>query len=237
MELLYGRAAMEKLASSGVAVFGLGGVGGYIAEALARSGIGALDLIDGDVIDITNINRQILATTKTIGEYKADAAAARMADINPECRVRVHRLFYMPDTRQSIDFKDFDYVADAIDTVVGKMAIIENAKKAGVPVISSMGTGNKFNPALLETADIYETSVCPLARAVRNECRKRGIDSLKVVYSKEKPVKSREVQGGEESGAARVPGSVAFVPPVAGLIIAGVIINDLTVGCRRESIK
>ena len=221
-ELIYGAGAMEHLASRRVAVFGVGGVGGYVVEALARSGIGALDLIDHDKVSVSNINRQILATDRTVGMYKVDVARERVGDISPGCTVRTYRMFYLPDTQDEIDFGDYDYVVDAIDTVTGKLAIIENAKKAGVPVISSMGAGNKVNPAAFEVADLYDTSVCPLAKVMRHECRKRGIDRLKVVYSKEEPIKC--------SGQRDVPGSTAFVPSVAGLIIAGEIINDLCKG-------
>lgn len=217
-ELLYGEDAMRKLASSRVAVFGIGGVGGYVVEALARSGIGALDLIDKDTVEVSNINRQIIATTKTVGRLKVEVAKERVAEISPECEVRIFPVFYLPDTQDLFDFHEYDYVVDAIDTVTGKLSIIEKAKNAKVPVISAMGAGNKTDPAAFEVADIYDTSVCPLAKVMRHELRKRGIDSLKVVYSKEEPVKNQ----------APHPGSVAFVPPVAGLIMAGEIINDLT---------
>ena len=209
---------MERFASSRVAVFGIGGVGGYVVEALARSGIGALDLIDNDKVCLSNINRQIIATNKTVGMYKVDVAQERIKDISPDCRVRTYKVFFLPETRDQFDFHDYDYVVDAIDTVTGKLAIIEMANEAHVPVISSMGAGNKINPAAFEVADIYDTSVCPLAKVMRRECRKRDIRSLKVVYSKEEPIKS---PGG------RTPGSTAFVPSVAGLIMAGEIINDL----------
>ena len=215
-QLLYGEEAMRYFASRRVAVFGIGGVGGYVVEALARSGIGALDLIDNDKVCLSNINRQILATRKTIGRYKVDVARERIGEINPECEVRTYRIFYLPQSQDLYDFHGCDYVVDAIDTVTGKLAIIENARRAGVPVISSMGAGNKVNPAAFEVADLYETSVCPLAKVMRRECRKRGIDALKVVYSKEPPMHSSE----------GVPGSTAFVPSAAGLIIAGEIIND-----------
>lgn len=224
-ELLYGAEAMEHLSSCRVAVFGVGGVGGYVVEALARSGIGALDVIDNDRVCITNINRQILATEKTVGEYKVDVAEKRIKDISPDCTVRTYKTFYLPDTQDQVDLGEYDYVVDAIDTVTGKLTIVENAKKAGVPVISSMGAGNKLDPAAFTVADIYETSICPLAKVMRRECRKRGIDSLKVVYSKEPPIRPRE---DEEEG--RVPGSTAFVPSVVGLIIAGTVINDLCNG-------
>ncbi|MBQ9015727.1 MAG: tRNA threonylcarbamoyladenosine dehydratase [Firmicutes bacterium] len=241
-ELLYGREAMQRLADSRVAVFGIGGVGGYTVEALVRSGVGALDLIDDDQICLTNVNRQIIATTKTVGQYKVDVAFQRAKDISPECEIRTYKTFYLPETQDQFDFREYDYVVDAIDTVTGKLAIIENAKKAGVPVISSMGAGNKVNPAAFEVADIYETSICPLAKVIRHECRKRGIDSLKVVYSKEKairPVEDMAISCRNHCicppEAARtclqrrdIPGSTAFVPSVVGLIIAGEVINDLT---------
>lgn len=242
IRLLYGKTAMEHLAACRVAIFGVGGVGGYVAEALARSGIGALDLIDDDRICLTNINRQILATRKTVGKYKVDVAAERIADINPDCAVRTYKLFYLPDTQDQIHMQEYDYVVDAIDTVTGKLAIIMNAKKANVPVISSMGAGNKTNPALFKVADLYQTSICPLARVMRRECRNRGIDSLKVVYSEEKPVRPLAdlsiscrthcicPPGTQRKCTERrdIPGSTAFVPSVAGLIIAGEIVNDLT---------
>ena len=241
-QLLYGQDNMRRLAASRVAVFGIGGVGGYVVEALARSGIGALDLIDDDRVCITNLNRQILATRKTVGKYKVDAAEERIREINPECEVRTYKTFYLPETQDQFDFHDYDYVVDAIDTVSGKLAIIENAKKAGGPVISSMGAGNKVEPAALEVADIYETSVCPLARVMRRECRKRGIDSLKVVYSRETPIRPLEDMSIScrqhcvcPPGTVRkctqrrdIPGSTAFVPSTAGLIIAAEIVKDLT---------
>ena len=229
-QLLYGEKAMQVFASCRVAVFGIGGVGGYVVEALARSGIGALDLIDNDTVSLSNLNRQIIATHRTIGQYKVDAASARIADISPECIVRTYKVFFLPDTQELFDFSSFDYVVDAIDTVSGKLAIIENAKRAGVPVISSMGAGNKTDPAAFEVADIFDTSVCPLAKVMRRELKKRGIDSLKVVYSREIPVKPLpEVCSDPSDISAKkpVPGSTAFVPAVAGLIIAGEIINDL----------
>lgn len=221
-QLLLGKGAMEKLAASRVAVFGLGGVGGYTVEALTRSGVGALDLIDSDKVSLTNLNRQILATYQTIGEYKADVAARRVQEINPECKVAVHKIFYLPETQNEFDFTKFDYIVDAIDTVAGKIAIIENAEKCGVPVISCMGAGNKLDPTAFEVADIYKTSVCPLAKVMRHELKKRGIQKCKVVYSKEEPF----VKGAEEDGK-RIPASVAFVPSVAGLILAGEVIKDL----------
>lgn len=222
-QLLYGAQSMKKLAASRVAVFGIGGVGGYVVEALARSGIGALDIIDNDQVCLSNINRQIIATHKTIGMYKVDAAEERIHDINPDCVVRAYKTFFLPETQDQFDFSQYDYVVDAIDTVTGKLAIIEKAKKAGVPVISSMGAGNKLHPSMFEVADIYKTEVCPLAKVMRRECKKRGIDSLKVVYSKEMPIKPSEKSGERKV----VPGSTAFVPSVVGLIIAGEVINDI----------
>ncbi|MBP5151696.1 MAG: tRNA threonylcarbamoyladenosine dehydratase [Lachnospiraceae bacterium] len=241
-QLLYGAEAMEKLASSRVAVFGIGGVGGYVVEALVRSGVGALDLIDDDKVCLTNINRQIFATRKTVGKYKVDVAEERIHDINPDCEVRTYKTFFLPDTQDHFDFRDYDYVVDAIDTVTGKLAIIEKANKEGTPVISSMGAGNKVNASMFEVADIYKTSICPLAKVMRRECKKRGIKSLKVVYSKEQPTRPLEDMSIScrqhcicPPGAARkcterrdIPGSTAFVPSVAGLIIAGEVINDLT---------
>ncbi len=229
-ELLFGKEAMEKLACARVAVFGIGGVGGYTVEALARSGVGALDLIDNDKVCPTNINRQIIATHKTLGRFKVDVAAERIAEINPDCKVRAHKTFYMPETQSQFDFAEYDYIVDAIDTVTGKLTIIENAKRCGTPVISSMGAGNKVDPTAFRVADIYQTSVCPLAKVMRRELKKRGIDSLKVVYSQEEPVKPvyDGVAEEEKSGARRdIPGSNAFVPSVVGLIIAGEVIKDL----------
>ena len=227
-EMLLGASAMEQLKNAHVAVFGVGGVGGYVIEALARSGVGALDLTDNDTVSLTNLNRQIIALHSTVGRYKTEVMAERIHDINPGCRVTVHNVFYLPETERLFDFSQYDYVVDAIDTVSGKLAIALNAQKAGVPVISSMGTGNKLHPELLEIADIHKTSVCPLARVMRLECRKRGIKKLKVVYSRElprKPSKSAE----EAPGSRRsVPGSTAFVPPVAGLLIASEVVRDLT---------
>lgn len=225
-ELLLGTSAMQKLARSRVAVFGIGGVGGYAAEALARSGVGVIHLVDNDKVSISNINRQIIATHKTVGRFKVDVAAERIADINPDCKVVPHRLFFMPDTQSLLDFTEFDYVVDAIDTVTGKLAIIENAARHAVPVISAMGAGNKLDPTAFEVTDVYKTSVCPLAKVMRRELKKRGIESLKVVYSKEEPIKP----GGEAcaaDGEKPVPGSVAFVPSVVGLIMAGEVVKDL----------
>ena len=191
-QLVYGRDAMEILADSRVAVFGIGGVGGYTVEALARSGVGKLDLIDDDKVCLTNVNRQILATLKTVGQYKVNVAEERIHSINPQCEVRTYKTFYMPDTEKEFDFTQYDYIVDAIDTVKGKLALVENANAADTPIISSMGAGNKVNAAAFEVADIYDTSVCPLARVMRYECRKRGIKKLKVVYSKEKPIRPLE---------------------------------------------
>lgn len=226
--MLLGDAAMQKLKDSRVAVFGLGGVGGHAVEALARSGVGALDLIDNDKISVTNINRQILATDETVGRYKTDVAAERIAAINPDCKVTAYKLFYLPSEENAVDFSLFDYVVDAIDTVSGKLAIIKNAKAAGVPVISCMGTGNKLFPSELKIADIYSTSVCPLAKVMRRELRKAGVESLKAVYSEEEPKLYADCEDksaiSEEKPKA---GSVAFVPAVAGLMMAGEVIKDL----------
>ena len=233
-QMLLGKAAMETLTHSRVAVFGVGGVGGYAVEVLARSGVGAIDLIDPDRVALSNLNRQMVALNSTLGQYKVDVAEERVRDISPQCAVRIYKTFYLPETQDQFDFSRYDYVVDAIDTLTGKLTIIENAKRAGVPVISAMGAGNKTDPTAFAVADLYETSVCPLARIMRRECRRRGIESLKVVYSKEEPIRPQEKAespaGPEESGARRrdVPGSVAFVPSVAGLIIAGEVIRDLT---------
>ena len=225
-ELIIGKTGMEKLAASRIAVFGIGGVGGYVVEALARSGIGEIDLIDNDKVAASNLNRQIIATHKTIGQYKVDAAKERMLDINPEVKVQTYKIFFTPETSSEIDFSKYDYIIDAIDTVSGKLEIIKRAKEAGIPVISSMGAGNKMHPEMFEIADISKTSVCPLAKVIRQELKKRGIKKVKVVYSKEIPFKPAECE--ENSGAKkRVPGSNAFVPSTAGLIIAGAVIRDL----------
>ena len=241
-ELLFGKEAMEKLASSRVAVFGIGGVGGYTVEALVRSGIGAVDLIDDDKICLTNINRQIYATRKTVGQYKVDVAAGRIAEINPDVKVRTYKTFYTPETAGQFPFSEYDYIVDAIDTVTGKIALVMNAKAAGVPIISSMGAGNKVDPTAFEVTDLYKTSVCPLARIMRYELKRRGIKKLKVVYSKEPPLTPIDDMaiscrahctcppGTERKCTQRrqVPGSNAFVPSVVGLIIAGEVIKDLT---------
>ncbi len=229
-QLMFGKEAMERLSKSRVAVFGIGGVGGYTVEALARSGVGAIDIIDNDKVCLTNINRQIIATHNTIGRYKVDVEAERIAQINPNCKVNVYKTFYMPQTQAEFDFTLYDYVVDAIDTVTGKLTIVENAKKCNTPVISSMGAGNKLDPTAFEVADIYKTSVCPLAKVMRRELKKRGINSLKVVYSKEEPIKPIEDLEIDNQDSARreIPGSNAFVPSVVGLIIAGEVIKDLT---------
>lgn len=240
-ELLFGRESMEYLSKCRVAVFGIGGVGGYAVEALARSGIGELDLIDDDRICLTNLNRQIFATRSTVGKYKVDVAESRIHDICPDIKVNTYKCFYMPETADNFDFKEYDYVIDAIDTVTGKLEIIKRAKAAGIPVISSMGAGNKLDPTAFRVADIYKTKVCPLAKVMRYELRKLGIKNVKVVYSEEKPI--RPVEDMEIScrnhcicppGTARkctvrrdIPGSNAFVPSVVGLIIAGEVIKDL----------
>ena len=227
--LLLGREAMEKLKNARVAVFGLGGVGGYVVEALARSGIGALDLIDHDTVSLTNINRQLLATHSTVGKSKSQAAADRVLDIDPTIRVHVHETFYLPETADRFDFTQYDYVVDAIDTVTGKLMLATAAQAAGTPIISSMGTGNKLDPTAFRVADISQTRGCPLARIMRKECRKRGIERLKVVYSEEEPIPSRSEESAEElpEGRRSLPGSVAFVPSVAGLILASEVIKDL----------
>ncbi len=224
--MLFGKKAMQKLASARVAVFGIGGVGGYVVEALARSGVGALDLIDNDTVSLTNINRQIIATLETVGKYKVDIAAQRVKEINPDCAITAHKIFYLPETACEIDFINYDYVVDAIDTVAGKLAIIEKAYNCGVRVISCMGTGNKTDQTAFRVADINQTSVCPLARVMRRELKKRGITALKVVYSREEPLKPLE-NSGEASQRREIPASCAFVPSVAGLIIAGEVIKDL----------
>ena len=225
--MLFGAAAMEKLARSRVAVFGLGGVGGYVVEALARSGVGALDLIDNDVVAFSNLNRQIIATEKTLGLYKADAAAARVAAINPECRVRTFKMFYLPG-ESDFDFTGVDYVVDAIDTVTGKLGLVMAAREAGVPIVSAMGTGNKLDPTLLRVSDISETSVCPLARVMRKELRKRGVEHLKVVWSPEEPLTPEPPEGeAPPEGRRSIPGSNAFVPAAAGLILAAEVVKDL----------
>ena len=246
--LLLGEENLERLHRARVAVFGIGGVGGYAVEALARGGIGALDLIDSDRVCATNINRQIIALHSTVGRPKVEAAKDRCMDIAPDMTVRTYQLFYTPETADRFDFRDYDYVIDAIDTVTAKIGLILQAQEAGTPIISAMGAGNKLDPTMLEVADIYETSVCPLAKVMRHELRKRGVEKLKVVYSREVPVmppecpefdcRFRERCGKDENPDCtrrhRVPGSTSFVPPAAGLIIAGEVIRDLTVRRGNE---
>lgn len=240
-ELLIGSSGIERLKKARVAVFGVGGVGGYVVEALARSGVGTLDLIDDDKVCLTNLNRQIYALHSTIGKYKVDVAKERVLDINPEAEVHAYRTFYMPDTADQFDFSRYDYVVDAIDTVTGKLALVQQAEAAGTPIISSMGAGNKLDPTAFRVADIYKTSVCPLARVMRKELKKRGIRRLKVVYSTEQALEPKEGEGGScktdcvcPPGSARtcvqrrqIPGSTAFVPSAAGLIIASEVVKDL----------
>lgn len=225
--ILLGEESMKKLENARVAVFGLGGVGGYAVEALARSGVGALELVDHDIVSETNINRQILATTATIGKSKAQAAKERVLSINPQCDVVAREVFFSPDTMEQFDFSLYDYVIDAIDTVTGKLALITAAKAANVPIICSMGTGNKLDPTKFQVADISKTSICPLARIMRKECAKRGIRHLKVLFSTEDPITPEVTDEQPPEGRRSIPGSVAFVPSVAGLIIAGEVIKDL----------
>lgn len=216
-ENLIGSEALEILKNSRVAVFGIGGVGGYTVEALARSGVGHIDIVDKDTVDITNINRQIIALNSTLGRDKVDVAEERIRDINPKCVVTKHKVFFLPETKGSFDFTQYDYIVDAIDTVTGKLCLIEEAKRLEIPIISSMGAGNKLDATAFRVADIYETSVDPLSKVMRRELKKRSIKDLKVVYSKEEPLYK-----------GRVPASIAFVPSVVGLILAGEVINDLT---------
>lgn len=240
-QLLLGKDAMEKLHNSRVAVFGIGGVGGYTVEALVRSGIGQFDLIDDDKVCLTNLNRQIIATRKTVGKYKADVMKERILEINPDAVVNVHKCFFLPENKDEFDFANYDYVVDAVDTVTAKIQLVMQAKESGVPIISCMGAGNKLDPTAFEVADIYKTSMCPLAKVMRRELKKRGVKKLKVVYSKEKaitPIEDMAISCRNHCicppGAAHkcterraIPGSVAFVPSVAGLIIAGEVIKDL----------
>ena len=214
--LLIGQDNIANLKNRRVAVFGIGGVGGHAAEALCRSGVGSIDVIDGDKVEITNINRQLIATHKTIGRDKVDAVKERLLDINPDIIVKTHKLFYLPVTADEIDLSKYDYVIDAVDTMTAKLELVCRCKSADIPVISSMGAANKLDPTAFEVSDIYETSVCPMARVMRKELRERNVDSLKVVFSKEKPVTS-----------ANPPASISFVPPVVGLILAGEVIKDL----------
>jgi len=229
-ELIYGSDCMKKILNSHIIVFGCGGVGSYVIEALARTGIGALDIVDNDTISLTNINRQLYALHSTIGKYKVDVAQERITDINPNCKVTPYKLFYTPQTSSEFDFSKYNYIVDCIDTVAGKLQLIEQAKKADVPIISSMGAGNKTNPALFEVADISKTSVCPLARVMRQELKKREIKNVKVVFSKESPVVPKIISTDEveKKSGHTAPGSNAFVPSAAGLLIASEIIKDIT---------
>ena len=240
-ELLLGKDAMQVLANSRVAVFGIGGVGGYTVEALVRSGVGAIDLIDDDKVCLTNLNRQIIATRKTVGKYKVDVMKERILEINPDAVVNVHKCFFLPETKDEFDFSQYSYVVDAVDTVTAKIQLVLEAQSAGVPIISSMGAGNKLNPAAFEVADIYKTSVCPLAKVMRRELKKRNVKHLKVVYSKEEPIRPIDDMaiscrtncicppGAKHKCTERrdIPGSNAFVPSVVGMIIAGEVIKDL----------
>ena len=240
-ELLLGKEAMQRLEGARVAVFGIGGVGGYVCEALARSGVGALDLVDDDKVCLTNLNRQIIATRKTVGRYKTEVMKERILDINPKAKVEIHNCFFLPENADEFPFEEYDYIVDAVDTVTAKIQLVMEAKEAGVPIISSMGAGNKLDPTAFEVADIYKTSVCPLAKVMRRELKKRGVKKLKVVYSKEQPTRPIEDMSIScrtncicPPGAAHkcterrdIPGSTAFVPSVVGLIIAGEVIKDL----------
>lgn len=247
-ELLLGEEAMEALAGSRVAVFGIGGVGGYVCEALVRSGVGTLDLIDDDKVCLTNLNRQIAATRKTVGQYKVDVTRERMLDINPNVSVNVYKCFFLPENADEFPFADYDYVVDAVDTVTAKLEIIMKARACKTPVISAMGAGNKLDPSRFRVADIYQTKVCPLAKVMRRELRKRGVEHLKVVYSEEVPTRPLEDMaiscrthcicppGAKHKCTERrdIPGSTAFVPAVAGLIIAGEVIKDLSEPYKRK---
>ena len=240
-ELIFGKTAMEKLLNSRVAVFGIGGVGSYTVEALVRSGIGAVDIFDDDRVCLTNINRQLFATRKTVGKYKVDVAEERMLEINPDVKITKHNVFFTKENANDFDFSKFDYIVDAIDTVTGKIALVEKANENDIPIISAMGAGNKMDPTRFEVADIYETSICPLAKVMRSELKKRGIKKLKVVYSKEQPVEQKAVENlctektcicppdvkRKCTVRRQIPGSNSFVPPVLGLIIAGEVIKDL----------
>ena len=230
-ELLLGSEAIEKLKNTRVAVFGVGGVGGYAVEALVRSGVGHLDLIDNDQVALTNLNRQIIATMDTIGQDKVEVAKKRILSINPEADVKTYTTFFLPENAHEFDFTQYDYVIDAIDTVSGKIALIEEAQKAHTPIISCMGAGNKLDPTSFEVTDIYKTSVCPLAKVMRHELKKRGIKKCKVLYSKEVPLNPKDSQ--EETSRRSLPGSIAFVPSAAGLIIGGEVIKDLVKDCRK----
>jgi len=220
--LLLGKASVEKLAEKRVAVFGVGGVGGFVCEGLVRAGIGAIDIVDKDIVAISNINRQLIALHSTVGKNKVDVLEERLKDINKNLIIKKYKCFFLPETSETFDFREYDYVVDAIDTVTGKIELILKAKEAGVPIISAMGAGNKLDPTAFQVSDIYKTSVCPLARVMRRELKKRGVEKLKVVYSKEEPIKPQFEEGEEV-----VPGSVSFVPPDLGLIIAGEVVKDL----------
>lgn len=220
--LLLGKASVERLARKRVAVFGVGGVGGFVCEGLVRAGIGAIDIVDKDIVAISNINRQLIALNSTVGKNKVDVLEERLKDINKNLIIKKYKCFFLPETSETFDFREYDYVVDAIDTVTGKIELILKAKEAGVPIISAMGAGNKLEPAAFLVSDIYKTSVCPLARVMRRELKKRGVEKLKVVYSKEEPIKPLFEEGEEV-----VPGSISFVPPVVGLIIAGEVVKDL----------
>lgn len=245
-EILLGKDAMDKLKASRVAVFGVGGVGGYVCEALARSGVGAFDLIDDDKVSLTNINRQIIATHRTVGQYKTEVMKERIYDINPEAKVRVHQCFFLPDNAEQFPFEEYDYIVDAVDTVTAKIELVMKAQEKNVPIISSMGAGNKLDAGRFQVADIYQTKVCPLAKVMRRELKKRGVEHLKVVYSEEIPIKpignaadDAAMDKPEYSGARTmaeetkvvsrraIPGSIAFVPSVVGLMIAGEVVKDL----------
>jgi tRNA A37 threonylcarbamoyladenosine dehydratase len=244
-ELLLGKEAMDRLQGARVAVFGIGGVGGYVCEALVRSGVGAFDLIDDDKVCLTNLNRQIIATRKTVGKYKAEVMKERILEINPEVSVTTHLCFFLPENADEFAFSDYDYIVDAVDTVTAKLELVMKAREMNVPIISCMGAGNKLDGSLFRVADIYQTKVCPLAKVMRRELKKRGVDKLKVVYSEEKPIRPIEDMsiscrtncicppGAKHKCTERrdIPGSVAFVPPVAGLLIAGEVVKDLT---RKE---
>lgn len=241
-ELLLGKEAMEKLKNARVAVFGVGGVGGYVCEALVRSGVGSFDLIDDDKVCLTNLNRQIIATRKTVGQYKIEVMRDRILEINPDAKVQMHRCFFLPENADEFPFEEYDYVVDAVDTVTAKISIIMKAQELGIPVISSMGAGNKLDASMFRVADIYKTKVCPLAKVMRRELKKRGVKKLKVVYSEEQPTRPIEDMaiscrtncicppGAKHKCTERrdIPGSVAFVPSVAGLIIAGEVVKDLS---------
>lgn len=240
-ELLLGKEAMERLKGARVAVFGIGGVGGYVCEALARSGVGALDLVDDDKVCLTNLNRQIIATRKTVGKYKTEVMKERILDINPNAKVEIHDCFFLPENADEFAFEEYDYIVDAVDTVTAKISLVMKAKECNVPIISCMGAGNKLDASQFKVADIYKTKVCPLAKVMRRELKKRGVKKLKVVYSEEQPIRPKEDMsiscrtncicppGAKHKCTERrdIPGSVAFVPAVAGLIIAGEVVKDL----------